>query len=649
IQKAGFNSETKKLLDEFLGSVDEVNLARKQSFEEALNGAKAKEGNPEIIHSFIQDNGNQLKTDKVIPLADRKANSTQNLENLQGPAKVLKKNDEEGLKLRKEFKTILDSLEATQSPKELNEQELKELLESFDNPQNIEEHLASRKDAKQRQAIFHLTLDTMEKPNFKYVKEGKTKYIKKFQKAKNEPFYYLLITKDEDRTFITHLKTRDYNYLQNELLNADEILKGADIIATLRQQAGDAFKAEQVATSADNLTNQSLNPAKSSLSKNIQAEKEAKIKQDLENERQRIELENLEATRFNHSGNDLVEQPLKSKDTDTTNFDTPIKDPEVNSTQNLDNLQEKEKTLNLDERSFTRQEFDEPKQKQLFETLKNYQGSKVPKNISIDEFLNTLSEVENKNNFVDHLLSKQDAEARLSFLNLVEPSLKDFDVKITKVENGQIKEKMIKKFSDDKDFFYLLVSKDDGKILLTGFKTDKMNTLLKEFKDFEKVELNADIIQTFIQQGSKQDKQGLGYQNHILKQNDLNPAKSSLSKNIQAEKEAKRGQYLENERQRIELERRANEKVKESRAKEWAKKEALAGKAANDTSDLSLKEPIKHTKIKDTKLILDDEKEPINLSLAVVKKEDLKESFEKGGTQGRSEKQDKKIKSISLA
>ncbi|TQR28421.1 hypothetical protein DMB92_09145, partial [Campylobacter sp. MIT 99-7217] len=32
IQKAGFNSETKKLLDEFLGSVDEVNLARKQSF-----------------------------------------------------------------------------------------------------------------------------------------------------------------------------------------------------------------------------------------------------------------------------------------------------------------------------------------------------------------------------------------------------------------------------------------------------------------------------------------------------------------------------------------------------------------------------------------------------------------------------------------
>ncbi|TQR27893.1 hypothetical protein DMB92_09160, partial [Campylobacter sp. MIT 99-7217] len=33
----------------------------------------------------------------------------------------------------------------------------------------------------------------------------------------------------------------------------------------------------------------------------------------------------------------------------------------------------------------------------------------------------------------------------------------------------------------------------------------------------------------------------------------------------------------------------------------------------------------------------------------MVKKEDLKESFEKGGTQGRSEKQDKKIKSISLA
>lgn len=57
----------------------------------------------------------------------------------------------------------------------------------------------------------------------------------------------------------------------------------------------------------------------------------------------------------------------------------------------------------------------------------------------------------------------------------------------------------VKKFSDGKDFFYLLVSMEDGKILITGFKTSKLNTIKKELEC-------ADIIQTFIQQGSKQKK-----------------------------------------------------------------------------------------------------------------------------------------------
>ncbi|TQR28087.1 hypothetical protein DMB92_09155, partial [Campylobacter sp. MIT 99-7217] len=192
----------------------------------------------------------------------------------------------------------------------------------------------------------------------------------------------------------------------------------------------------------------------------------------------------------------------------------------------------------------------------------------------------------------------------------------------------------------DYDTHLTIVSNAPKKLSTIENKVDNGAEILYQSSKFENLRYN----QTFTDERLITNKiDGVNSTQNL----DLN--QGSLVKNIQAEKEAKIKQDLENERQRIELERRANEKVKESRAKEWAKKEALAGKAANDTSDLSLNEPIKYQKIKDTKLILDDEKEPINLSLAVVKKEDLKESFEKGGTQGRSEKQDKKIKSISLA
>ncbi|EEU7814952.1 DUF3519 domain-containing protein, partial [Campylobacter upsaliensis] len=76
-----------------------------------------------------------------------------------------------------------------------------------------------------------------------------------------------------------------------------------------------------------------------------------------------------------------------------------------------------------------------------------------------------------------------------------EPTLKEPDIAFKKLENGVEKEKFIKKFSDGKDFFYLLATKDNKETILTAFKTDKINTILKEF--------NADIIPTFIRQGSK--------------------------------------------------------------------------------------------------------------------------------------------------
>ena len=126
------------------------------------------------------------------------------------------------------------------------------------------------------------------------------------------------------------------------------------------------------------------------------------------------------------------------------------------------------------------------------EFLQQLSPSPVPKQLSIDEFLNTLENFKNKENFLKHI--EKDPK-RKDYLNLIEPTLKEPDIAFKKLENGVEKEKFIKKFSDGKDFFYLLATKDNKETILTAFKTDKINTILKEF--------NADIIPTFIRQGSK--------------------------------------------------------------------------------------------------------------------------------------------------
>ncbi|EDP6867480.1 DUF3519 domain-containing protein, partial [Campylobacter upsaliensis] len=126
------------------------------------------------------------------------------------------------------------------------------------------------------------------------------------------------------------------------------------------------------------------------------------------------------------------------------------------------------------------------------EFLEELSPSAMPKQISIDEFLNTLENFKNKENFLKHI--EKDPK-RKDYLNLIEPTLKEPDIAFKKLENGVEKEKFIKKFSDGKDFFYLLATKDNKETILTAFKTDKINTILKEF--------NADIIPTFIRQGSK--------------------------------------------------------------------------------------------------------------------------------------------------
>ncbi|MBX7489994.1 hypothetical protein [Helicobacter turcicus] len=163
----------------------------------------------------------------------------------------------------------------------------------------------------------------------------------------------------------------------------------------------------------------------------------------------------------------------------------------------------------------------------LKESLEQLAPAQMPKILSVDEFLKALDNFQNKENFIKHLQSKNDDKSRLMYLNLVEPTFKNPDFKFDKIENKVAKEKRIKKFTDGKDFFYLLATKDNDKTLLTGFKTNKINTILKEFEG-----LDTDIIQAFIRQGSKQDTQGLGYQNAIIPQSTQIPQKQGIKEEI---------------------------------------------------------------------------------------------------------------------
>lgn len=128
---------------------------------------------------------------------------------------------------------------------------------------------------------------------------------------------------------------------------------------------------------------------------------------------------------------------------------------------------------------------------EVLDFLNAQQAEPMPEKIEIEDFMqdDLLENIENKSNFIEHLLTREDGKQRISLLNLVEPTLKRPNVKVIINDNGIIKEKHIKKFSNGKDFFYLLASMESGKILLTGFATNALNTIKKELK-------NADTITT---------------------------------------------------------------------------------------------------------------------------------------------------------
>ena len=90
-------------------------------------------------------------------------------------------------------------------------------------------------------------------------------------------------------------------------------------------------------------------------------------------------------------------------------------------------------------------------------------------------------------------------------------------------------------------------------------------------------------------------------------------------------------------------------RLKEMQAKNaeiLAQKEAAAGQAINEAQSLEIGMPIKAQKISDTKIIINDNTAPFKAEFIIAKKDDIKPNFERTGTQGRSERQDKVIENI---
>ncbi|MDY2584288.1 hypothetical protein [Helicobacter sp.] len=285
--------------------------------------------------------------------------------------------------------------------------------------------------------------------------------------------------------------------------------------------------------------------------------------------------------------------------------------------------------------------------KPIKETLENLPATNIPQGISIDDFLNSLDNFQNKENFIAHLQSKPDAQSRLAYLNLVEPTFTKPDFKFSKFENGAQKEKRIKKFTDGKDFFYLLATKDNDKTLLTGFKTNKINTILKEFEG-----VRADIIQAFIRQGSKQEawatKSNIIQQNNPIANTKANFTKEQWQNLTTQEKiQAFKDQRARQKAQKAEAEAQEQAK-KEAIYQEnlnaiQAQKDSNAGKAINAV-DLHLGDSIAYTSLKPTSINLENKSYPAEF--AIIHKNDLKPNFNTTGTQGRTQKQENVIQDI---
>lgn len=141
--------------------------------------------------------------------------------------------------------------------------------------------------------------------------------------------------------------------------------------------------------------------------------------------------------------------------------------------------------------------------------LKEYDFAKnaieVPEEIDIEKFLKSLEFVKNKKNFIEHLQGKIDAQNRLTYLCLIESTLKEPDIILTK-EARTIKIKPFKKKNSDK-IFEIVISEENDTILISSIPTHKEYYVRSQVQ-------SADLIQIFTSRDSKDTEVPLGLPNY---------------------------------------------------------------------------------------------------------------------------------------
>ncbi|WRG59151.1 DUF3519 domain-containing protein [Helicobacter pylori] len=302
--------------------------------------------------------------------------------------------------------------------------------------------------------------------------------------------------------------------------------------------------------------------------------------------------------------------------------------------------------------------------KDLNKNLKD-SATPLPKGMSVEEFKQSLESVENKDRFLEHLKTRENADERLELLNLVEPILREPHIEIfIKDKDGAIKKEYIKAFKDEnKTRLYMLITQDNDTILRTFIPKLNERYMRSHVRD-------ADIIHSFIQPNrtAKSDNalsDVVVYENNptpkpatsqedLLKNtenlNETTPKPTHLSplEQANAEKLAK----LESEQLASEQEF-LKAKEQELKRKEALKKklEHERGNAGNIESQTKIEvgEDIPtrvQAQIPKSRVRL-NEREIYDLDYAIVKAKDLKPSFTTGGTQKRTDMNEEQIKSIS--
>ncbi len=156
----------------------------------------------------------------------------------------------------------------------------------------------------------------------------------------------------------------------------------------------------------------------------------------------------------------------------------------------------------------------EVSKEEALKSFENLEPAQLPKELNVKEFLESLEHFKNKENFIKHLQKKQDAQARMAYLNLIEPTIKEFDYLLTKGERKQY----IKAFkADEKRIFELLLTQDKDKTLITHLPKARKAYIKSKIK-------NADLIQIFTSRASKEQSLN-GLAEPIISQNNKSAEK----------------------------------------------------------------------------------------------------------------------------